>query len=113
MVLMLMRCARHVFVLVRARLAGHSRWRHRVCNGGARQKCQRAQQQLANLRMPQKLVQPAGLDKVRFTTAAPQRKVGLCVIICRRKHYCLACQNRHKIEISETTERMTNSGCCQ
>ena len=53
MVLMLMRCmARHVFVIMRARLAGHSRWRNRVRDGGARQKCQRAHQRQKFRRQP-------------------------------------------------------------
>jgi len=51
-VMMLMRCARHVFVIMRARLAGHSRWRNRVRNGGACQKCQRAHQQQKFRRQP-------------------------------------------------------------
>ena len=52
MMLMLMRCARHAFVIMRARLAGHSRWRNRVRDGGARQKCQRAHQQQKFRRQP-------------------------------------------------------------
>ena len=51
-VMMLMRCARHVFVIMRARLAGHSRCRNRVRDGGARQKCQRAHQQQKFRRQP-------------------------------------------------------------
>jgi hypothetical protein len=90
MVLMLiMRRAWHVLVLMRARLAGHERRRHRVRGGRARQKGQRASSSrnlVASLRMPQKLVQPPGLDKVRFTTKASIENWNGAVVYCWSKY---------------------------
>ena len=93
MVLMLIRCARHVFVLVRARLAGHDRWGNRVRDGGARQKCQRAQQQQKFRRPPPHAVKASAAGGSGQGQLYPKRlKKGrvVQVFICWRKHYCVS-----------------------
>ena len=72
-----MRRSRHVLVLMRARLTGHSRWRYGVRDGRARQKGQRAKQQQKLLCQPPhtaKASAAGGRGQGQLTNRAPKAR---------------------------------------